>query len=288
MIRSLLFLLVASATFVAPLRARPAPASPTAQSPAVCTAAWYRWVDRHVRTADADGHGPDVGSSEWKSSVEFRLGLRGQAQLPERDSPAWCRFIDARVRARIAHAQPMPAAPAPTDRPSFACDKAAAGSTEALICGDPALAAMDRELARVYAAAADKADARMRPQLRAEQRGWIKGRDDCWKSEDRPACVRSAYQQRIAELQARYRLVASQGPQFFTCNGRRADEVVLTFFATRPRTLIAERGDRSSLMYAASPTLYQGRNERIALRGNRLTLVWGHAAAPMQCIRASR
>ncbi len=40
------------------------------------------------------GHGPDLGSEEWKSVVEFKLGIRDQADLPSRNSEDWCRRIE--------------------------------------------------------------------------------------------------------------------------------------------------------------------------------------------------
>ena len=42
--------------------------------------------------------------------------------------------------------------PALAAGPTFSCSKVLAGSIEALICQDPALAALDRQLAEVYAA----------------------------------------------------------------------------------------------------------------------------------------
>ena len=112
---------------------------------------------------------------------------------------------------------------APAAKPSFDCAKAKPGSSEAIICADPALAALDRQLADVYAAARKKATNEKPPVLQAEQRGWVKGRDECWKAQQggQAACMRGAYVDRIAELQARYRLVASDGPVFLACDGIR-------------------------------------------------------------------
>ncbi|RAP58306.1 lysozyme inhibitor LprI family protein [Oleiagrimonas sp. MCCC 1A03011] len=279
----LLLVLLTAPTFASGARADAHAAAPSPTQ--VCTPAWYHWVDRNVSTRDAQQHGPDVGSAEWQSALEFRLGLRGDANLPARGSKAWCQAIDARVRQRIATPKIATTKDAKhvSNGPSFDCAKVQPGSIEALICREPALSDLDRKLAFLYTAASNKVDARMQAQLRAEQRGWIKGRDDCWKSDDRPSCVRSAYLQRIAELEARYRLVPSKGPQTYACDGQRANEVVVTFFETRPRTLIAERGDQTSLMFAESPEIYRGRNERIVLRDGHMTLVWGHGAALVHC-----
>ncbi|MGA8018861.1 MAG: lysozyme inhibitor LprI family protein [Desulfobacterales bacterium] len=88
--------------------------------------------------------------------------------------------------------------------PSFDCSKAA-GSIEQMICKDDVLSTMDHKMAEVYAAATKKAVNEHPPLLKAEQRGWIKGRNDCWESEDERKCAEESYRRRIAELQARYR-----------------------------------------------------------------------------------
>ena len=72
---------------------------PRAAPSAVCSETWYRTIDEQVPTGDGQGHGPDVGSAEWKSVVEFKLGIRGQPDVPSRNSEAWCRHIDEIVRS---------------------------------------------------------------------------------------------------------------------------------------------------------------------------------------------
>ena len=187
-----------------------------------------------------------------------------------------------------------PSAPkaAPTAKPSFDCAKAKPGSTEALICADPALAALDRQLADVYAAARKKAANQKPPVLQAEQRGWVKGRDDCWKAQQsgQATCIRDAYQQRIIELQARYRLVAAEGPVFLACDGDPRNEVVITRFRTEPPSLIAERGDQSSLMVRqiGEGERYQGRNETLVQQGAESLVTWGDQAPVMRCRAAKR
>ncbi len=171
--------------------------------------------------------------------------------------------------------------------PSFDCDKAD-GSIEELICQDEQLTALDRRLAEVYRAAARKAANEKPPVLKAEQRGWIKGRNACWKSDDTRSCVETAYRLRIAELQARYRLVPEKGPFWFACDGNPSNEVVVTFFATEPPTLIAGRGDQVSWMIqqpSGSGTRYQGRNETFWEHQGEATIVWGYDAPEMRCVR---
>ncbi|WP_193161264.1 MliC family protein [Microbulbifer hainanensis] len=173
--------------------------------------------------------------------------------------------------------------------PSFSCKKVEDGSIEQMICNDSALSAQDRQLAEVYTAALAKANNEYPPVLKAEQRGWIKGRNECWKSDDKRKCVADEYRLRIAELQARYRLVPARGPFAFACDGNAANEVTVTYFETDPPTLIAERGDSVSLMYrqpAASGTRYQGRNESFWEHQGEARITWGYGAPEMHCQRA--
>jgi uncharacterized protein len=175
--------------------------------------------------------------------------------------------------------------------PSFSCDGVEAGSIEDTICRDQELAALDRKLADVYAAAARKATNEHPPVLKAEQRGWVKGRDECRKSDDERACLTESYRRRSAELQAKYRLVSFKGPVFFGCDGNPANEVVVTFFETDPPTLIAERGDSVSLMYlqrSGSGSRYQGRNETFWEHGGEAMVTWGYEAKEMRCQKKAR
>jgi uncharacterized protein len=162
------------------------------------------------------------------------------------------------------------------------------GSIEEMVCKDKNLSALDRKLAEVYAAALKKAANEHPPVLKAEQRGWIKGRNDCWKSKDRRTCVADNYRLRITELQAKYRLVPATGPVTWACDGDPKNEVVVTFFKTDPPTLIAERGDQVSLMYlqpAASGVRYQGPNESYWEHQGEATITWGYGAPEMRCTK---
>lgn len=83
---------------------------------------------------------------------------------------------------------------------SFKCSANMASSVETLICGSEALSALDRQMASTYNTALKKAGSQAK-MLKAEQRGWIKGRNDCWKADDKQACIRDSYNQRLVELQ---------------------------------------------------------------------------------------
>ena len=193
----------------------------------------------------------------------------------------------AQAEAPAAPAAPAvpeaPPAPVADATPSFDCGKASS-EAEKLVCSTPALAALDRRLAEVYAAAKAKSPDN---EVVGWQRGWVKGRDECWKEADRRACVAGAYTRRIAELQALYRLVPMTGPVAFACDGNAANEVTVTYFATEPPTLVAERGDETSLMFqapAASGARYEGRNESLWEHQGEATITWGYEASPMRCV----
>ncbi|GAB5373719.1 MAG: MliC family protein [Acuticoccus sp.] len=137
--------------------------------------------------------------------------------------------------------------------PAFDCTRAE-HEIEVLICGDDALAAKDRALAAVYdealAATAEMGDAEAAAQyLRTTQRGWIGGRDECWKAEDKTACTADLYDRRIAELQVRYGLVAAGKPHFYRCDDN--SEIVASFVDTEPPTVRLERGDTTEIGFIA-------------------------------------
>lgn len=170
--------------------------------------------------------------------------------------------------------------------PSFDCSAVEPGSIEVLICDDAELSAIDRTMAEVYAAASAKAVNEHPPVLEVEQRGWIKGRDECWKSDDVRGCVEQAYRRRLAGLQAGYRLVSERGPVTYVCDGQSANQVIAVFFETDPPTLIAERGDQVSLMYlepAAGGAKYQGRNEILWEHHGEAKITWGFDGPEMHC-----
>jgi uncharacterized protein len=174
--------------------------------------------------------------------------------------------------------------------PSFDCSKVRAGSIEEMVCKDQNLTALDLKMAEVYKEASKKAVNEHPPVLKAEQRGWIKGRDECWKSDDKEKCVEESYRLRIAELQARYMLVSSDGPFSYVCDDNPAKEIVITFFKTDPPTLIAEFGDSVSLMYlqpSGSGSKYQGRNESAWIKGKEVTITWGYGSSEMSCKQRS-
>lgn len=192
------------------------------------------------------------------------------------------------IAAVVTLALTLAAAPAVAASPSFDCRRARAGTVAAVVCADEMLAALDRRLAEVYAAAQAKAAAQRPPRLKAEQRDWIRRRDDCRKVDDRRGCAATAYRLRIAELQARYRLVPGAGPLRYVCDRNPEDEVVVHLFATDPPSIVAERGDRSAILYrnvGADGPRYVGRSESFREAQTEALIRWGADASEMRCIR---
>jgi uncharacterized protein len=175
--------------------------------------------------------------------------------------------------------------------PAFDCSKAT-GEVEKLICQTEELAALDRRLDEVCEAAMAKARDDMPQMLRVEQRGWIKGRNHCWKAQgasnpvfltaswkatDVRECVEGNYRLRISELQARWQLVSTKGPVFYACENNPANEVVATFNETDPPVVVLERGDQSMLAWlvpAASGSKYEGRNVTFWTKGDEAVFTW--------------
>jgi uncharacterized protein len=171
--------------------------------------------------------------------------------------------------------------------PSFDC-RQARGSVQALICRDDALAALDRQLVHTFAEARRLAADERRPALRGEQRAWLKARDAGWKADEQRACVESSYRHRIAELQARYRLVPAAGSARYACDDRPGDVVTATFFRTEPPTLVARRGDETVLMFvtpSGSGARYEGGDLMLWEHQGEARIRWGRDAEEMACVR---
>lgn len=161
--------------------------------------------------------------------------------------------------------------------PSFDCTKAS-GSVETLICKDAGLAALDNELAALY----PKAIAALSPEQlmteRAMQRGWIKGRNDCWKGQDLRQCVEDNYLLRITELQISGGQLMVPAPVNYQCG---KNVTLSTYFyndAKLPAAVInLSEGDQQQQVLAyeapsASGARYEGQNLTFFTKGDDATL----------------
>ncbi len=130
----------------------------------------------------------------------------------------------------------------PGEGPSFDCSKSVS-PVPLMICGDPVLAGMDRDMAALYTAAlgADAAGAA----TQRRQNAWLTGRDACGGKADQRACLIRAYQQRITEL----KILGGQVPVFATaqyaCEGATAGILSASYYeGTPPAVVIDYQGDR--------------------------------------------
>ena len=177
-------------------------------------------------------------------------------------------------------------------QPSFDCQKASS-SAEELICADDKLASLDRRLAKKFSAALEAAksmdagsEAAVK-ELRAFQRGWIKGRDDCWKADDLKACVTDAYLQREGQLVTQWMLQEPALVVSFACDGNPANEVTAMFFDTELPSVRLEYGDSidsGSLVRTASGSRYNASFGRFLwIKGEEATFVW-QEGEKMSCV----
>lgn len=170
------------------------------------------------------------------------------------------------------------------DAASVAVDCSTAQGIAGMVCDVDELRALDQKLREVLESAEGQIASDQHVRLHAVHNSWFRERDDCASHNDKQRCVSEAYQQRIAELQARYGLVEQRGPLRFLCADRSVNEVTVTWFDTVPETLIAKRGDSQSLMYRqAGESAYRGRNESLSEQQSTVTLVWGHDAPQLTC-----
>jgi uncharacterized protein len=149
--------------------------------------------------------------------------------------------------------------------PAFDCHKANS-SVEELICREPALAQLDRQINVAFSAALQRYRIDNYEDPRPEQRGWIKGRNDCWKADDVNECVLSSYRYRIAGLQIQYGQLEVAAPVYFICE----DSAVTAVFYTQtlPPTVVLTvipeiQGISQVLAYqqpSGSGAKYLGRN----------------------------
>jgi uncharacterized protein len=112
-----------------------------------------------------------------------------------------------------------------TVNPSFDCSGVRHGSIEELICGEPLLAALDVELARLYKLATVPASGDASAMQRAQER-WIEVRNACAGKKTSAVCARDRYVDRIDALRTQSNAARSAddkgislGPFAYTCGG---------------------------------------------------------------------
>ena len=161
--------------------------------------------------------------------------------------------------------------------PSFDCTKAHS-TAEQLVCQDAGLAALDNELATLYPKALANFNDEQKKTEKAIQRGWIKGRNECWKESDARQCVEKSYQMRITELQIKGGQLMVPSPVDYQCGNK---VTLSTYFyneAKLPAAVInlSEGNDQQQVLAYETPSAsgarYEGQNLTLWTKGNDATL----------------
>ena len=161
--------------------------------------------------------------------------------------------------------------------PSFDCTKAHSAA-EQLVCQDAGLAALDNELAALYPKAMNQLSAEQQKTEKAMQRGWIKGRNECWKESDSRQCVEESYQLRITELQIKGAQLRVPSPVDYQCNGGIRLSTYFYNEAKRPAAVInlSEGAQQSQVLAFEAPSAsgarYEGQNLTLLTKGNEARL----------------
>jgi uncharacterized protein len=181
-------------------------------------------------------------------------------------------FLATMADGAILEFEPLPA----TSEPSFDCAKAQ-GRVEQLVCRDAELAALDVRLDELFRRALTRFPEEEIGELKAFQRGWIKGRNDCWKAEDVRDCVASEYRTRITELQIRSGAVPAPEIVGYACDGGELIDAAF-YDNTELRAAVLTRIPDDQVIafasQAASGARYEGRNVTFWEKGGEARVTW--------------
>jgi len=156
-----------------------------------------------------------------------------------------------------------------------------------LVRQDAALSALDRQLGDAVA------DARRTPwagrrQLSLRQQRWRSSRGQCLSDRDPKACLANLYVTRIAQLSSDAGLPPARPPFRFRCDGDPPLGFTITYYATNPGTLVAERRGQKIVMVQqpmASGIRYTAANASYAEHQGVSWITWPGQPRPLRCVR---
>ncbi|QDF66112.1 DUF1311 domain-containing protein [Shewanella sp. SNU WT4] len=161
---------------------------------------------------------------------------------------------------------------------AFDCSKAQ-GTVEEYICQHPELQQLDSKLNDSFSHLLSQLKGAEQSSAQAIQRGWIKGRNDCWKSDNLGQCINDSYQSRITELQIASGKVVVPAPVFYQCNQAQL-EVYFYNDTEVPAAVInlLPKGQSDEqlialLTRAASGAKYEAQNLTLWTKGDEATLI---------------
>ncbi|MGF1835793.1 META domain-containing protein [Photobacterium sanguinicancri] len=136
-------------------------------------------------------------------------------------------------------------------KPSFECTKAS-GEVENLICHDQTLVKLDLQMEGLYKKVLSTMPESALANFKASQRGWIKGRNDCWKSVDVYQCTKNSYALQTESLAQIGRLFVNDKPAYYRCSGGVHPAVAVRFYQFNDQSkAILQYGTDSELLDAA-------------------------------------
>lgn len=238
----------------------------------------------------------DKASAAKKKTAERRTwceveyeGVKGWVSarfLAEGTSPA-----PAKPEPPAVQTPPAPQAAVPPMQgvvPSFDCAKAEKNA-EKLVCGDGGLATLDREVARLYALAADALNATPGfEQLLDTQRKWIEQRDTCFDHD----CVAEMYVRRAHQLRTGYadarkpnEKSISFGPLVARCEGVPVP-IAVSFVNAEPGYAYLEWAEQFLVLPqvpSGSGARYEGSFASLATKGEDATIRLPNMTAEAAC-----
>lgn len=128
-----------------------------------------------------------------------QIGIDSWSKIVLIDMEISMKYLTFGACCMALSAASLAGSPVTKSKPAFDCSKASS-TVEEMICADPRLGELDQELTALYKQALKATSGQAHKNLKAYQRGWIKGRNDCWKADEIDACVYNEYYLRINEL----------------------------------------------------------------------------------------
>lgn len=179
-------------------------------------------------------------------------------------------------RALIQGAACLMVSSAVATEPAFDCTKAE-GAVETLICQDNHLAALDQKMQQVFDKAMAQLPAGDVKVQKAMQRGWIKGRNDCWKANDIRDCTDFAYKSRIVELQIISGQLEVPKSVSVDCGDSSQPFTAVFYNQTDPASLVLTRNNDQVIALAepmASGIKYYGQNVEYGEHQGEISIKW--------------
>jgi uncharacterized protein len=156
-----------------------------------------------------------------------------------------------------------------------------------LVRQDAALSALDRQLGGAVANARRRPWPRRR-QLALDQRRWMSSRGQCLSDPDPKGCLANLYAARIAQLSSDAGLPPARPPIRFRCDGDPPLGFTITYYATNPGTLVAERRGQKIVMVQqpmASGIRYTAANASYGEHQGVSWITWPGQPRALRCVR---